>query len=429
MKLHKFAPLLLIFPLLVSCNSEEHEFYSKYDFDFGIVKNVTPYEIKDTVTIKDNVEAFKFHGRHYFNSTINAEFFGFSNSGFEVSFYGTSLEGCFYATKADDNDNRPYIAVSIDNDYDPDKAIPIQLTTKTNSNSDGYEGGFSRHSKIVLAHDLPLGNHTVRIYKRSECNNSKVAIKSVSCDGNIDRVVKSKNLNLKLEFFGDSVTCGYAVESDDFYENFSTRTENATKSFANYCANYLNADVSLVSAGGYPMYKSAYSEGCTPDNIPDMFSLASIDWNTNPLIQWDNSRYVPDVVVIALGANDGSYLEQHKNVTDLVVGKYKTKYIGFLDKIFETYPDCVVVVSDEILTIDEHYENEMDEIVESYNSSHTLKHNLIRMKYNAFNLSKDKTLPGAGHPNQTMQHIAGKELANKLSQEFDYQIFDDDFTY
>jgi hypothetical protein len=53
----------------------------------------------------------------------------------------------------------------------------------------------------------------------------------------------------------------------------------------------------------------------------------------------------------------------------------------------------------------------------------------MRVKYDSYERSKDKTMPGAGHPNETMQHIAGKELAEALSERLKLAIHDDGFTY
>ena len=181
--------------------------------------------------------------------------------------------------------------------------------------------------------------------------------------------------------------------------------------YANYCANELNADVSLISCGGYPMYKSKYSNGCTPDNIPDMVSLADVEYGTQVEHNWNNASYVPDVVVIALGANDGSILNELTNQTakNLFIKNYKSSYKAFIDKLFTLYPNTTIVVSDEILYIDQAFETTMDEIVSEYNSP-----KVIRKKYTAYDRAVDRTMPGEGHPNKEMQRLAGLELAETI---------------
>lgn len=400
---------LSIFPL-ISCG-DSNPFYSKVDYEFGIETNISPFEVRDTKFI-NNEEYFKMHGRFYYDESRNVKFFNFSSSGFEVTFRGTTLEACLYTTNANNDTNRPYLAVCVDHDYDPEHATPIQLTSGVHSNSERYENGYFIHEHVVLAHDLENTTHTIRVYKRSECLISKVGVKSVSTDGEI-LPVEAKSLDLKMEFYGDSVTCGYAIESDNYYERFCSRTENSTKTYANYCANILNSDVSHISCGGYPMYKSLYSEGCSPDSIPEMVSLADVEYQTINRHTWDNSQYIPDVVVIALGANDGSKLIGKWGDSDYVnsfVTEYKKTYKEFINKLFTLYPDALIVVSDEILPIADVFEDAMDQIVEEFNST-----KVIRATYTAYYDAKDRTMPGEGHPNKEMNQIAGRQLAELIT--------------
>ena len=405
----KIGLLLAVSTLCLGGCVTNSEFYSKDDPEYGHYFDVATYEVKDTKQITDS-QFFKFHGRYYYDSNLKAEFINFSNSGFEVTFVGTTLEGYFYSTRADEFESRPYLSVCIDNDYDPDHSFPISLTADKYSNSERRDGKYFVHEHVVLAHGLEYGEHTIRVYKKSECLVSKVAVKSLSTDGEF-KTVKAKEFDLKMEFYGDSVTCGYAVESPDFYEKFNTRTENSLMSYANYSANELNADVSLISCGGYPMYKSKYSDGCSPNTIPEMVSLADVEYQTYTKHTWDNSSYIPDVVVVALGANDGSILNELKNESSQkkFLKNYKDAYKNFINKLFELYPNTLVVVSDEILPIDGRFVSVMDEIVSEYNID-----KVIRAKYTAYERATDRTLPGEGHPNQEMQKLGGLELAELI---------------
>lgn len=404
--------LVLCLPTVLLSSCGDSRFYETSNETFGIELNPPTYSINDTKNSLDEAY-FAYHGRYYKDK--EALWMSFSNAGFEVTFYGKVLEGSFYATAADSDLNRPYLAVAIDNDLNPDDMKAVRLTSSgTYSNATTTKNGYTLHPHVILASFENEGKHTIRVYKRSECQNSQVGVISLSTDGTILPVEK-KSLDLKIEVFGDSVTCGYAVESDDYYEKFSTRTENSTKSYANYAANYLNADVSLVSAGGYGLYKSAYTENLKPDNVAEMFSLADFTYDTNDSNRhsWDNSKYVPDVVVVALGANDASKLATYSKGSDdynSFLSIYKEKYVDFLSLIKTTYPDCVIISSSEIIPFSDDIVLKTDEAVEEYNAS---KGNVVtRFKDDAYTTSKDKTTPGAGHPNQEMQKIAGRELAN-----------------
>lgn len=401
------ALALALLPLFASCGGDSGSYYDLNYDDLGIALDVPKYEINDKKALEGRF--VKWHGRYFYDEGIQATWMSFSGAGFEVSFRGTMLEADFYSTAADQAKARPFLAVAIDGDYDPTHMRTVALTgVGSHSNVTRKEGKYFFHEHIVLAHSLADAVHTVRIYKKSECNFSRVAAKSVSTDGEI-LAVQPKKLDLKMEVYGDSVTCGYAVESKDFYENFTTATENACKSFANVAANKLSGDVSLISMGGYPMYKSKHSQGCKPDSIPGMFSLAETEWSTSFDHHWDNQTYVPDVTVIALGANDGSILDGlakgSREYFDFLE-KFKETYISFIDLIRSTYPNTLIVISDEIVPFNQNVFAKVDEVYEARKGD-----KVIRAKYAACEKAKDKTLPGQGHPNEEMQRLAGEELA------------------
>ena len=405
------SSVFAILPLLLISCSDNSKFYFKVDEDFGVTTQST-IQINDRKELSSvNSEYVKFHGRHYFDENLKSTWFDYSLSGFEVTFTGTTLVADFYATNANSDENRPYLGVSIDGDYDPNNILPIKLST----NSKGENGkiisdNISLHESIKLVENLTDSIHTLRIYKRSECTSSHVALKAISTDGIINPVVP-KELDYKIEVFGDSVTCGYAVDSSDYYQKFCTQIENSTKSFANLAANKLKADASFISCGGYPVYKSKYSSTCKPSSIPEMFSLSSVEWVTSTQHVWDNSLYVPDVVVIALGANDCSIYNELTNEEDKNIFKenFKNTYLNFLTTIQKTYPTTHIVVSEEIIPINIDIENASKEIVEDFNKKNSGEL-VTYCEINAFNNSQDRTCPGAGHPNEEMHSLASEEL-------------------
>ena len=410
--------------VLTGCAETEAktDFYDKIVEDFGVIKDVESYTVNSTVSCFSE-EKLKYHGRYYGDTANDAVWISYTDAGFEVTFKGTVLEGDFLATSADDRKSKPYIAVTVDNDYDPDHATPVAFTSIGKyANGTAVGGGVSRHEHVVLCHGLTDDVHTVRVYKRSECQNSRLAVRSVSTDGEI-LPVQAKQLGLKLEFYGDSVTCGYAVESDSYYERFTTRTENGMKTYANYAANLLNADISAVCAGGYPMYRSIYSENNHPSDIPSMISMAEFEYQTSFDHPWDNSLYVPDVVVIALGANDGSVLGKMtagSKEYEEFLANFRAAYYSFIDKLYKLYPETLIVISDEIL-----YTGVFSEIADEICSDLDSKgKNVVRAKYTAEALAKDRTYPGEGHPNKEMHLIAGHQLAKVIADKLGL-VFDD----
>lgn len=405
----KINIVLFLSLLLAGCSKPG--FYDKVDLSFGLYNEARNYQISETRIVEEN-EYFKFNGRYYFDN--NVCFTNFSSSGITLSFTGSNLEALIYSTHANDNKNRPYLAIKVD-DQAVEEYKPIQLTNNTSSYQTHKEGNYYVHENVILAHNLEYKKHTISIYKRSECLNSKVGFKTFSCDGKFEKLTNSNKL--KIEYYGDSVTCGYAVESNDYYENFSTRTENATKSFTFLTSNKLNAEASLISCGGYPMYKSEYSKNNNPSTIKEMISLASVDYYSINPPTWDNNKYIPDVVVIALGANDGSTLskfEKGSNEYNNFIEQFKQAYIDFINTINNKYTNNpYIIISDEILPINEDLKLATNQVYEQLKSN-----KIIRATYDAFEKASDRTLPGEGHPNYEMHCLAANSLSDLIESLF-----------
>lgn len=418
------AICILTFGVLFGGCAKTDGFYDKIVEDFGVMKNIPDY--KTSEKIQATKETVSFHGRYYEDKDLSATMISFSNSGFTVRFIGTALEGTFITTRADDVRNKPYIAVAVDGKTDPSDCYALQFSSNGKyANGKSMKNGMFLHENVTIACGLEYGEHVVSVYKRSECATSRLGIKTVSTDGKFLSPLKTDKL--KIEVFGDSVSCGYAVESDSYYERFTTRTENAMKTFGYYCAYLLGGEVSTVAAGGYPMYKSVYSEYNRPDCIPDLFSMAEFEYQTSFVHSWDNSFYVPDVTVVALGANDGSFLRKYEEKTkeyNEFLSGFEAACEKFINKIFSAYPKTLVIVSDEIIAIEPALSKILDEVVSKYAADGK---NVERVKYKAASLAKDRTLPGEGHPNEEMQRIAGYELARAISEKLGLSFDDEGF--
>ena len=161
--------------------------------------------------------------------------------------------------------------------------------------------------------------------------------------------------DLKIEFIGDSLTCGYGVDDEVSSHHFSTKTEDATKAFAYKTAQILDADYSLVSYSGFGVvsgYTSVKGVKAGDYTVPDMYGALAYSsgryngYNTADTA-WDFTRFQPDIVVICLGANDQTYTGNSEELKR----EYTDGYVEFLKQIRGHNPDaylmcCLGLVSD-----------------------------------------------------------------------------------
>ncbi len=184
----------------------------------------------------------------------------------------------------------------------------------------------------------------VRIIKLSETTDSTVGIKHVRILGSGIRPTPEKAL--KIEFIGDSITCGYGVE-DDLSGTYSTSNENAAKAYAYLTAQALDADHSLVSISGYGVISGYTSNGVKNEAglIMPYYDKLGMSYGrfagsiTPAALKWDFNRFVPDIIVINLGTNDSSYcgsdIERCR--------EFRDGYVKLLELVRKCNPGAFVV--------------------------------------------------------------------------------------
>lgn len=184
----------------------------------------------------------------------------------------------------------------------------------------------------------------IRIIKLSESPMSVAGIEPLETDGEISPTAEKP---LKIEFIGDSITCGYGVDDCDPLHQFSTATEDVTRAYAYKTAKMLDADYSMFSASGYGII-SGYTENdvrIPEQTIPQYYRSLGFSYRAfadrfSPQdIEWDNLKFVPDIVVINLGTNDDSYCGDDLSRQQL----YTTEYVRFLYNVREFNKDAIIV--------------------------------------------------------------------------------------
>lgn len=161
----------------------------------------------------------------------------------------------------------------------------------------------------------------------------------------------------KIEFIGDSMTCGLGIESLDEKDPYMAETENYYYSYAARTAQALDAQALVVACSGIGVYRNqAGPKNGSEDNLPSVYSQTLLGDNTET---WNFMRYIPDVVCVNLGMNDVGNGEYDRN---FLVNAYR----NFYKQIRSNYPRTkIVFLSGSILvgTRLEHIQFAMDEIV------------------------------------------------------------------
>ena len=147
----------------------------------------------------------------------------------------------------------------------------------------------------------------ITVLKLSEAQYSSMGIGEIAVYAKAD-IVPTQEKPLKIEFIGDSITCGYGVDEENPRGYFSTATENFTKTYAYLTAEKLNADYSAVCFSGYGVYSGYTSNGVrnASDIVPLHYDKSCFLYGGRETL-WNFSEFQSDFIVINLGTNDASY--------------------------------------------------------------------------------------------------------------------------
>lgn len=188
-------------------------------------------------------------------------------------------------------------------------------------------------SLLTLAENLKDTIHDVRITYALEGYELKPRFRGFVIDGKL--LQAESRPELKIEFIGNSITCGYGIEDDVPEHDFSYDTENHTMTYAYKAARALDADFNVVARSGIGIYRNygGPKEGDT-HTMPLEYDYTML---YNHDYEWDHSKFHPDIICINLGTNDTS--EDNYDIT-----LYEGHYREFLRHLRDLHPQAKIVL-------------------------------------------------------------------------------------
>jgi hypothetical protein len=204
--------------------------------------------------------------------------------------------------------NHNYLEVVIDDN----KPTRIQTTGKNNV--------------IQVASGLSNGPHTLVVCKNTESNIGYLEMVGLKCKSLLP--VKVKPIR-RIEFFGNSITCGASSDTSMVAcgKGVWQDQHNAYMAYGPVTSRSLNAQWHLTSVSGIGLIHSCCN---LPLTMPQVFDKVNL---MNNAIQWDFSKYIPDIVTICLGQNDG--------VQDSAV--FCKAYVDFIGTLRSHYPKATII--------------------------------------------------------------------------------------
>ena len=149
----------------------------------------------------------------------------------------------------------------------------------------------------TLENSISKGKHKIKLLKLNEPAFSQMGLLKIH-EGDYSFKEYENEYSKKIEFYGDSITCGYGNLTDNSHP-FSMETEDGAKAYTQLCADKLGYENSVVSYSGIAMALSPFN---------NTFTMLDRYKTVDGYKDWDFSNYVPDAIVINIGTNDNTKL-------------------------------------------------------------------------------------------------------------------------
>ncbi len=329
--------------------------------------------------------AFRYVGRFDFSNPQEVRY-DWSGVYIQFSFRGTEC-----AVKMNDTGHN-YYNVFVDDQ--PSKTIDVKSDTT-----------------IVIASNIASQIHKVRIYKRTEGNQGTGVFKGIMISENGEMLPWKDVPTRKIEFVGNSITCGYGTEGLSKSERFKPSTENNYLSYAPIMARAFKADYHIIAHSGMGVVRNyGYKEKVSPNAMPDRFNRV---FDEKELPIWNFSKWKPDVVVINLGTNDFST----QPFPDKAV--FKAGYEKLINEVKKQYGDVPVFCVVGPMT-DEPCYSYVKEMVEDFRSVYQRK-NVYFVGIPTYLMNPEKDLGSDTHPNYSGQRKMAAHVLSVISSILEWE--------
>lgn len=181
----------------------------------------------------------------------------------------------------------------------------LDVTAYIKVEVDGRESKYGivdGNTKIVLD-GLGAGEHTLTLRRVSAGpltgSNMPIKVSALEIHGDECEILPPpEQPKLKIQFFGDSITCGFGVLADPSTKVYRTFEEDASCTYAYMTAKALGADIRTCAISGQGVTRA--SSGERGIVLSEFFK-----WETRCGREpHDFGSWVPDIVVINIGTND-----------------------------------------------------------------------------------------------------------------------------
>jgi hypothetical protein len=200
----------------------------------------------------------------------------------------------------------------------------------------------SVRTSYSLVSGISKENHTLELFKRTEWRQGPTYLYGFKAGKGTRILSPPESSDRTVEFFGNSITAGYAI-CDTVNDSPDGLNTNNYLTYGALTARHYNANYYCTARGGIGVTVSWF-----PMIMEEMYNRLDPEDADS---RWDFSEVTPDIVVVNLFQNDSWIVNKpdypefkhrfgdKKPSDDFIIGKYR----NFLEKIRDVYPEAKII--------------------------------------------------------------------------------------
>lgn len=221
--------------------------------------------------------------------------------------------------------------------------------------------------RLELATQLEDKEHEIVFFKRMDACHSFV-LHGIVLNEEAELIGQEPLPDRRIEVFGDSVSAGEVSEAVDYVgesdPEHNGEYSNSWYSYSWLTARKLNAQLHNNAQGGIALLPgTGWFAGPDFMGLEQTYDKIKYYPDYENATQWDFSKYIPHVVIVAIGQNDANPEDYMK--TDYEGEKaenWRSHYRSFLLRLRELYPAAYIITATTVLRHDPAWDRAIDEV-------------------------------------------------------------------
>lgn len=221
--------------------------------------------------------------------------------------------------------------------------------------------------KYLIADGLADETHELMLFKRMDACHM-VTFYGFELDEEAAVLAPPSKPVRRIEVFGDSVSCGEVSEALDYVGKedpvHDGEYSNSWYSYAWMTARKLNAELHDTSQGGIALLDgTGWFAAPEYKGMESCFDKIEYHPGLGRIKQWDFNRYIPHVVVIAIGQNDSHPVDYMAEDYDgAKAARWRKHYREFVRQLMKLHPKAQIILTTTILRHDADWDRAIDEV-------------------------------------------------------------------